>query len=147
MGHESSHSKIGAKRWAVVCLSIIALFLIYVFQRINLAGFLLAGFSPHPNTIFIINKTIRLVLNDICCFAIIWAIFQEKKYLQIAFYVLLLEVLVILPVYFGIKLSLEGDSEISSPLLSQIHRLIVNPTLMLLLMVGFFYQRYTGKAA
>lgn len=147
MGHEGSQSKIGAKRWALVCLSVIALFLIYVFQRINIAGFLLAGFSPHPNVIFIINKTIRLVLNDLCCLAIIWAIFQEKKYLQIAFYVLLLELLVILPVYFGIKLSLEGDSEISSPLLSQIHRLIVNPTLMLLLMVGFFYQRYTGKTA
>ena len=149
MDHEGKPSpkKIDRKRWAVVAVAVIFLFLIYVFQRINIAGFLLAGFSPSPNLVFIINKTIRLVVNDLCCFAIIWAIFQEKKYMRIAFYVLLVEVLIILPLYFGIKLSLEGDSEISSPLLSQIHRLIVNPTLMLLLMVGFFYQRYIGKAA
>jgi exosortase F-associated protein len=72
---------------------------------------------------------------------IIWAVFQEQKYVKVAWYVFLIEVLVILPVYFAIKLSLEGDSEISSPLLSQIHRMIVNPMLMFLLMAGFFYQR------
>ena len=86
MGNEGSQSKrsIGAKRWAVVGAAVVCLFLIYVFQRTNTAGFLLASFSPSPNLIFIINKTIRLVLNDLCCFAIIWAVFQEKKYLQFA---------------------------------------------------------------
>jgi hypothetical protein len=55
------------------------------------------------------------------------------------------EVFLLLPAYFIVKLTLEGDSEISSPLLSQIHRLIVNPLLMFLLMVGFVYQRVRTK--
>jgi exosortase F-associated protein len=119
---------------------------VYLFQRFSLLAVLVNWFGGdysyiHPYSIFIFNKTSRLVLNDVACFMIIWAVFQEQKYLKVAWYVFLLEVLVVLPVYFAIKLSFEGDSEISSPLLSQIHRMIVNPMLMFLLMAGFFYQR------
>lgn len=121
---------------------IILLGIVYIFQRINLAG--VAGDLP-PNVIFIINRTLRLILNDLACFLIIFALFQERKYLKIAFLAFLLELLVILPAYLIIKLTLEGDSEISSPLLSQVHRLIVNPMLMILLMAGFIYQRYIKK--
>lgn len=112
---------------------------VYLFQRVNLAGWL-GGL--HPNVIFVINRTARLIFNDLACFLIILALFREGKYLAIAFWVFLVELLVILPVYFAIKLTLEGDSEISSPLLSQIHRLIVNPMLMILLIAGFLFQRY-----
>lgn len=111
---------------------------VYIFQRINFAAFV----REFPdNTIFVINRTTRLILNDLACFLIIFALFREKKYLRVACWVFLVEILLILPVYLVVKLSLEGDSEISSPLLSQIHRLIVNPMLMLLLIVGFLYQR------
>lgn len=115
---------------------------VYIFQRINLAD-VLGGF--HPNVNFIINRTARLILNDLACFLIIFAIFRESKYLKVAFWVFWGELLIILPVYFAVKLSLEGDSEISSPLLSQVHRLIVNPMLMMLLIAGFFYQRFFKK--
>ena len=121
----------------------------YLFQRFDFLSFFLTvvGYdgSPHPYSYFVVNKTIRLVINDAACFLMMWAIFQEPKYLRLGLYVFLVEVLVLLPVYFMIKLYWEGDSEISSPLLSQIHRMIVNPTLMLLLMVALFYQRYTMK--
>jgi exosortase F-associated protein len=115
---------------------------VYLFQRFNLAG-LLGNF--HPNAIFVINRTARLILNDLACLLIIFALFQEAKYLKIAFWVFLIELLVILPVYMAVKLSLEGDSEISSPLLSQVHRLIVNPMLMILLIAGFLFQRYVKR--
>lgn len=115
---------------------------IYLFQRVNTAAIL--G-ELHPNLIFIINRTTRLILNDFACLIIILAIFREAKYLKIAFWIFLLELLVILPLYFVLKLSLEGASEISSPLLSQIHRLIVNPMLMILLIAGFFYQAFLRK--
>ena len=75
------------------------------------------------------------------CFLLIYALFRHKSYLRVAFVVFLFEILILLPFYFSIKLYLEGDSEISSPLLSHLHRLIINPTLMILLIVGFFYQR------
>ncbi len=116
--------------------------MVYIFQRINLAGFL--G-EISPNVIFIINRTARLIINDLACFLIIFAVFNERKYLKIAFWVFLVEMLFILPLYLVVKLSMEGDSEISSPLLSQVHRLIVNPMLMILLIAGFLYQRYFNR--
>ena len=81
-------------------------------------------------------------MNDFACLLLIYVFFEDKKYLKMGFWVFLIELLVILPIYLVLKLSLEGTSEISSPLLSQIHRLIVNPTLMILLMLGFVYQKY-----
>lgn len=130
----------------------LVLVLVFVFQRFNyaiaLTSFLPEGLQiTQPNTIFIINKTIRLVLNDVACMVLIYAWFKERKYLTLSFYLFLVEVFLLLPIYFIVKLSLEGDSEISSPLLSQIHRLIVNPLLMFLLMVGFIYQRVRMKNA
>lgn len=112
--------------------------MVYIFQRVDLVG---CPGELRPNTIFIVNRTFRLILNDIACFLIILAIFKQKKYLKMAFIVFLVELVVILPAYLVVKLTLEGDSEISSPLLSQIHRLIVNPMLMILLIGGFFYQQ------
>ena len=129
-------------RTALILTGIVILGLVYIFQRINLAG---AAGDLSPNVIFIINRTIRLILNDLACFLIIFAIFKERKYLKIAFWVFLLELLIILPAYLIIKLTIEGDSEISSPLLSQVHRLIVNPMLMILLIAGFFYQQFFKK--
>lgn len=132
--------------------ALLVLVLVFVFQRFNyaiaLTSFLPEGLQiTQPNTIFIINKTIRLVLNDVACMVLIYAWFKERKYLTLSFYLFLVEVCLLLPIYFIVKLSLEGDSEISSPLLSQIHRLIVNPLLMFLLMAGFIYQRVRMKNA
>lgn len=140
------------KRSVWIGSALLVLVLVFVFQRFNyavaLTSFLPEGLQiTQPNTIFIINKTIRLVLNDVACMVLIYAWFKERKYLTLSFYLFLVEVCLLLPIYFIVKLSLEGDSEISSPLLSQIHRLIVNPLLMFLLMVGFVYQRVRTKNA
>lgn len=128
--------------WARALLflaGIIILGIVYIFQRANVGGV----FGGMDTTVtFIVNRTARLILNDFACFLIIYAVFKERKYLKIAFWVFLVELCVLLPVYLGIKLSLEGTSEISSPLLSQVHRLIVNPMLMVLLIAGFLYQRF-----
>jgi exosortase F-associated protein len=134
-------------RGSLFVLAIIVLAGVYLFQDTNWLGrgVSLFGGNPegvHPYVYFIFNKTFRLILNDLACFMLIYVIFQERKYLTVAFWLFLLELFVVLPVYFIIKLSFEGDSEISSPLLSQIHRLIVNPILMVLLILGFFYQKY-----
>lgn len=134
-------------RVSLFILAILTLALIYLFQRINflqvLCNFLDVSLSgTHPYVFFVVNKSLRLIANDLACFMIIIAIFQERKYLKVAWYVFLVELLIILPFYFIIKLSVEGESEISSPLLSQIHRIIVNPTLMILLIIGFFYQKF-----
>lgn len=67
--------------------------------------------------------------------------FQSVKITRLALWVQLIDAVVLLPFYFFLKLSLEGDSEISSPLLSQLHRLIINPTLMILIFPAIYFQR------
>lgn len=121
--------------------SLIGLILVYVFQRFNYFQFFFT--SPgSPNAIFIFNKTFRLLINDLLCVILIFALFEKRKFVQMAFLILMIELFLILPIYFLVKLKMEGDSEISSPLLSQIHRLIVNPMLMFILIAGFYYQKF-----
>jgi exosortase F-associated protein len=132
--------------WIGMCL--LALAFIYVFQRFDYTSFVAGLFGikeVYPNVVFIVNRTLRLIANDALCFLLIFFLFEERKYLRVAFLVFCFELFLMLPLYLIVKLSVEGNSEISSPLLSQIHRLIVNPMLMLLLMVAFYYQRFWGK--
>ena len=84
----------------------------------------------------------RFLINDLACLALIVAIFNSSGYLRLGTLLFVLEFLVLLPLYFALKLTMEGDSEISSPLLSQLHRMIINPLLMIVLMLGFLYQNY-----
>ncbi|MBX2894272.1 MAG: hypothetical protein KF763_02435 [Cyclobacteriaceae bacterium] len=137
------------KRLTGMVTAILILLLVYVFQKVSYAGLanvvLPESLSiSHPYKVFIFNRTIRLIINDGACMLLIWSLFGQMKYLRAAFVVFLIELLIMLPIYFIIKLNLEGASEISSPLLSQIHRIIVNPLLMIILIVGFYYQKITA---
>lgn len=134
----------------LVGIAFLILAVVYIRQQFSYAGAINVLLPEawqiiHPYTIFIVNKTIRLIINDVACMILIYAFFTDRIYLKVAFYLFLIELFLILPVYFMVKLNFEGDSEISSPLLSQIHRLIVNPLLMFLLMIGFLYQKVTQQ--
>lgn len=133
-------------RAGIAAAGVLILVSVYLFQRFDYTS-LVAASAWHPNVVFMVNRTMRLIFNDVACMLLIFAIFQRRQYLVVAFYVFLFELVILLPVYFIIKLSLEGDSEISSPLLSFIHRLIVNPMLMVVLIGGFFYQKFFSSGA
>ena len=120
-------------------LALVTLMVMYLFQRFDFS--ILTG-EHSDNVRFIINKSVRFLVNDVACLALILAIFNKPNYLRLSAWIFLTELLVLLPLYFTLKLTLEGDSEISSPLLSQLHRMIVNPLLMIVLMMGFVYQDY-----
>lgn len=138
-----------ASRLSLLIISLVLLFMVYVFQRFNYAGLLSTtgmGFFTSPNGIFITNRTIRLIINDALCMLLMLALFDNRLYLRIAFRVFLFECFVLLPLYLYFKITWEGPSEISSPLLSPVHRMIVNPLLMFILIGAFYYQQYiTGK--
>jgi hypothetical protein len=138
------HMKDKTRMILVIGVGLFALALIYIFQRANYGLLLFEAFkiAPNENFIFVINKSLRLVVNDLICFFMIFSVFKEKNYRQVAMVVFMVELLIILPVYLLLKLSLEGTSEISSPLLSFIHRLIVNPTLMVLTGMALAYQKF-----
>lgn len=129
-------------RWFAGFLALTILAAAYLFQKIDVAAFM--GIDS-PNAKFIVNKLTRFLLNDGACLLLITAIFNKPKYLLVSTWLFLAELLIFLPLYFILKLSLEGNSEISSPLLSQLHRMIVNPLLMIVLMMGFFYQDFFWK--
>ncbi len=132
------------KRTLIFALCFLGLIVVYMFQQFSYAHFFYSDIA-NTNLIFIINKSMRLVLNDTLSLGLIYAIFYDIRYVKLGSIVQLAEMFVLLPLYFYFKLTIEGDSEISSPLLSQIHRLIVNPMLMILLMVGFYYQMHISK--
>ncbi len=126
-------------------MGIIAVMLLafaFLFQEFNYSA--LVGHCS-PNVKFVFNKSVRFLLNDAACLMMIAALFNRKNYIRMSVWVFFAELIVLLPFYFMLKLSLEGDSEISSPLLSQLHRMIVNPLLMIVLIMGFFYQDYFLK--
>lgn len=138
-------------RISMIAFSITALLLVYIFQRFNYAAFfnklLTLEMLTYPNVVFAINRTTRLLINDILCMVLIFALFQKRSYLRLSAIIFGFELLVMLPLYLWIKLSMEGPSEISSPLLSPIHRMIVNPLLMIVLIAALYYQQYmTSKA-
>ena len=129
-------------RWTLGLIAAFMLLLTYVFQRLDFSHFI--GIESAYGR-FIFNRSLRFLLNDLSCLLLITAVFNKKSYLRLSAWLFVVESVIILPLYFLVKLSWEGDSEISSPLLSQWHRMIVNPLLMIVLMVGFFYQDFFSK--
>jgi exosortase F-associated protein len=88
--------------------------------------------------IFLLNKTIRYFLNDFFMIGLIYSIFNNRNYVVFAVYVQIAGVILFLLPYFILKLNYPGYN---GPLLSFLHRLIVNPLLMLLLIPAFIYQQ------
>ena len=131
------------KKYILIALAIASLITLYLLQRTNYAElfFSLFGEEVSPNTQFIFNRTLRYIFNDLAVILLLYALFQNKNLIKVAFGLQLFGLIIILPLYFYFKLSLEGPSEISSPLLSFVHRIVVNPILMLLLIPAFLYQQ------
>jgi exosortase F-associated protein len=131
-------------KWAGLLAAILGLSVSYLFQDVDVISFFAR--PVHPFIHFIIRKMIRVIINDTCLLILIHLWFADKGITRLAWKVQLIDTFILLPVYLIVKLSMEGDNEISSPLLSQLHRLIVNPTLMILIIPGIYFQRLKPSA-
>ncbi|HMJ67980.1 MAG TPA: hypothetical protein VK508_03760 [Cyclobacteriaceae bacterium] len=125
----------------LMAIAIGGLAMVFLFQNADVLDLLCGDCSFHPYTRFVVKKTLRVFLNDSFMLLFIHALFRDPSVTKLAWYIQLADTLILLPLYLFIKLSYEGDAEISIPLLSQFHRLIVNPTLMVLLIPAVYYQR------
>ena len=137
------------QRWLYILGGGIGLGLVYLFQSYLDFYSVLFEFST-PKVLdyanyghidapsFIVNKAFRYLLNDLFSIAIIYGIFYEKKYARFAMYVMFFGLLVLLPVYLVLFLM---QPEGFSSMLSHLHRIVMNPVLMMLLIPAFFYQR------
>lgn len=136
------------QKYSLGLLAILMLVVMYMLQRTNYCELLYGIIDidlPSANAQFIFNRTLRFLINDLSVILLIYVIFESRGLVKIAFFVQLFGLFVVLPLYFYFKLTLEGTSEISSPLLSFIHRIIVNPILMLLLIPAFYYQKRINR--
>ena len=139
------------KRWVVLLLGCGGLFLVYFFQDYLDFYSILRGEVPdhleytsdfqNVNKVaFIVNKTLRYVINDLLAIAVIFGLFSEKKYTRFSFYVMLFGLLVLLPAYLSLYFIQPHGL---SSLISHLHRIVLNPVLMMLLIPAFYYQRST----
>lgn len=128
------------ERIALMAVAVVGLALVFLFQGVDMLS-LCSSCSFHPYTHFAVRKILRVLFNDTFMLLFIHALFRDPSVTRLAWYVQLVDTLILLPIYLFVKLYYEGDAEISMPLLSQLHRLIVNPTLMVLLIPAVYYQR------
>lgn len=136
-------AKRGVQDWIVLVSAIMGLAVIYIFQRVSYTQFFfdtLGLAAPTAQVTFVLDKTVRMVANDLLCLVIIHVWFADAKVTRLAWWVFIFELVIVLPVYLLAKLWLEGPTELSVPWLQQLHRLIINPLLMGLLMVSLLYQ-------
>lgn len=134
-----------ARRVIIMVFAILGLATVFIFQQTDIVYWFTQE-KDQPNVHFAVNRAVRLLLNDIFMLIFIAALFQDRSVIRLALLIQLIDFAFLLPIYLIIKLLWEGDSEISSPLLSQFHRLIVNPTLMILLIPAVYFQRQMNRA-
>jgi len=127
-------------RMLIGLLSLTGLVIVFLFQRLDVATML--GVGEVDINRFLVNRTVRFLLNDAFAIGLIYALFMERKYVIFALYVQAAGVVLFLIPYFILKLYFQSYN---GPLISFLHRIILNPTLLMLLIPAFYYQRYLGK--
>lgn len=123
----------------LVALSLAGIAVTYLFQDFSF----LAAWNLGDQLEFILRKVLRVLCNDLFMLIFIAAWFKDRRITRLAIVIQIIDSLILLPVYLMVKLSIEGTEEISIPLLSQFHRLIINPTLMILLIPAIYFQRFS----
>ena len=116
-------------------LAATGLLLVFLFQSMEVGDFL--GIQSKIWR-FMANRSIRFVLNDGLTILLIYAMFSERKYVVFALWVQLFGLLGILIPYFIIKFNFPSYN---GPLISFLHRIILNPMLMMLLIPAFYFQK------
>jgi exosortase F-associated protein len=129
------------QRIAVGFLCCLGLLLVFLFQRVDVAGATGADFTGIGR--FLVNRTIRFLVNDAFAIGLIYALFHSRKYVLFALYVQLFGVVAFLIPYFVLKLYFPAYN---GPYLNFLHRLILNPTLLMLLIPAFYYQKYVVES-
>ncbi len=137
---------IGLKRIGLVFLALIGLAFFYTFQdfdfvdgqhRFNqsFGGRIQEGKEVN----FAISRLIRFIANDLLCILLIYALFNNRRYVVFGFYMQIFGLLVLFPIY--IFLTLKADTYADYSLVVPLYRLVMNPILMVLLIPAFYFQQ------
>ena len=134
----------------LVAFGALGLITVYVFQRqLFFDPFQDFIFNPqHPKypevdvVSYILSKTLRYILNDGFALLIIWGLFQNKRYMRFAVLIFMIGLFILLPIYLVLVLNFY---ESTYTFLNHLHRLVLNPVLMMLLIPAFYYQSSLRK--
>lgn len=132
------------KRWIIAAVAILTLLVSFQVRGLNLVGAIMGdAHLPELPWMLVSNKLVRYLINDLAALALLWVLFQRRDFLQFAFWVLLFGLVVLLPIYF---IGYFYFSDVLGITLSYLHRLIMNPTLMMLLIPLFYLQQKVEKS-
>jgi exosortase F-associated protein len=124
-------------RWLLGVISVSGLLLIFLFQRFDWSALLGPGDLKKIER-FVINRSVRFVINDVLGVLLVLSLFGRKKLAIIAVYVQVLGFIFIMIPYVILKLNYPSYN---GPMISFLHRLILNPLLIYLLVFFFWYQK------
>ncbi len=131
-------------------LSVLGWGYVYVFQEFDYTrmefrfGQYAEGRIPEgENWRFVINKSVRFLLNDLFSLLFIYGLFKKSTYVKVGLVVMSFGLLILLPLYLLLA-TLYRESAFH--LLTFLHRLTMNPWLMLLLVPAFFYSETRKKS-
>ena len=133
----------------------IGLFLVYLFQdRLNIHNAFFGSGDwtlPYQGTDYLSNmsvpefisaKVLRYLLNDLFAICVIHGLFRDKSFTRFSFLVMGFGLVVLLPLYFFLYLSAVPGY---SSMISHLHRLVLNPVLMMLLIPALWHQRRSER--
>ncbi|HCS20722.1 MAG TPA: exosortase F system-associated protein [Bacteroidetes bacterium] len=136
--------KLSPRQWLLLILAIIGWAMVFVFQDFDFTHFKFIPDQYAQGHIaegdgwrFAINKGMRFLLNDLFSLLFIYALFNNKGYSQLALLVMAFGLLILLPTYLILAIYYQEEG---FHLLMFLHRITMNPWLMLLLVPAFLYQ-------
>ncbi|GGH73519.1 exosortase F system-associated membrane protein [Phaeocystidibacter marisrubri] len=138
--------------WLIVAAAIIGLGSTYLMQAwLNPHSWLHGEILPWTDTWedirfgskfqVVLNKAFRYLLNDLFSILLIHGLFQNRTYTRFAVWVLIFGLFVLVPIY--LLLVFYAPSGYSS-MISHLHRIIMNPVLMMLL-IPYYYMLESQK--
>jgi exosortase F-associated protein len=136
--------RLSLKQGLLLALALFGWAAVYLFQEFDYTrmafqpGQYEHGYIPEgEGWRFAINKGIRFLLNDLFSLLLIYALFDSKSFSRLALLVMAFGLVVLLPLYLVLAL---GSGQEHYHLFIFMHRITMNPWLMLLLVPAFFYQ-------
>jgi len=137
--------KLQPKQIVFLAIGLVGWAIVYVFQEFDLTrmemrygqyaqGVIAEGESWR----FVVNKGMRFLLNDLFSILFIYGLFDNLRYVKLALWVMGFGLFILLPTYLILAISFQQEG---FNLLIFLHRITMNPWLMLLLIPGFLYQK------
>jgi hypothetical protein len=124
------------RRILLILISLMSLAIVFVGQRFDYSLLISDGLDSKSQ--FIINRTIRFLINDNLVLLLIYGLFYDKKYVKFGLTVEAIGFFFLLIPYFMLRFY----TSIDHMYISFIHRLIINPTLMVLLIPAIYLQKF-----